>query len=82
MRIAQDDVAGAETFCRQLDKAAAEYASHLWVAMARQSRGELAAAQGNLDEALTPMPRRWQGSDPPETTMKLPTAWLLLLPSD
>ena len=51
-RIAQGDFAGAETFCRQLDKAAAEYASHLWVAMARQSCGELAAAQGNLDEAL------------------------------
>ena len=48
----QGDFAGAESFCRQLDEATAKYASHLWVAMARQSRGELAAAQGNLDDAL------------------------------
>jgi tetratricopeptide (TPR) repeat protein len=53
LRVAQGDFAGAETFCRQLDKAAEKYASHLWVAMARQSGGELAAAQeGNLDDAL------------------------------
>jgi predicted negative regulator of RcsB-dependent stress response len=52
VRIAQGDFAGAETFCRQLDKAAEKYASHLWVAMARQSHGELAAAQGQLGEAL------------------------------
>jgi len=52
VRVAQGDFAAAETFYRQLDKAAEKYASHLWVAMARQSRGELAAAQGNLDDAL------------------------------
>ena len=52
VRIAQGDLVGAETFCRQLDQAAEKYASHLWVAMARQSRGELEAAQGKLDDAL------------------------------
>lgn len=52
LRVVQADFAGAETFCRQLDEAAEKYASHMWVAMARQSRGELAAAQGQLDEAL------------------------------
>jgi hypothetical protein len=39
--------------CRQLDQAAEKYASHTWVAMARQSRGELAKAQGKLDDALS-----------------------------
>lgn len=53
VRVTQADFAAAETFCCQLDEAAAKYASHLWVAMARQSRGELAAAQGRLDEALS-----------------------------
>ena len=52
VRVTQGDFAGAEIFCRQLDKAAEKYASHMWVAMARQSRGELAAAQGKLDDAL------------------------------
>jgi predicted negative regulator of RcsB-dependent stress response len=52
VRIAQGDFAGAETFCHQLDNAAEKYASHLWVAMALQSRGELTAARGNLDNAL------------------------------
>ncbi len=51
-RIAQGDLVGAEDFCRQLDEAATQYASSAWVAMARQSRGELAAAQGNLNDAL------------------------------
>lgn len=52
VRVAQGDFAAAEHFCRQLDEAATQYASSAWVAMARQSRSELAAAQGNLDEAL------------------------------
>jgi tetratricopeptide (TPR) repeat protein len=42
VRIAQGDFAAAEAFCRQLDEAAAQYASSTWVAMARQSRGALA----------------------------------------
>lgn len=52
LRVAQGDLSAAETFCRQLDEAADKYASRMWVAMARQSRGELARAQGKLDDAL------------------------------
>src|SRR5690348_13566913 len=52
LRVVQGDFAVAETFCRQLDEAAEKYASHMWVAIGRQSRGELAAAQGKLDDAL------------------------------
>jgi tetratricopeptide (TPR) repeat protein len=53
VRIAQGDFAAADGFCRQLDEAAAQYKSSAWVAMAYQSRGELAAAQGKLADALT-----------------------------
>jgi predicted negative regulator of RcsB-dependent stress response len=52
VRVAQGDLASAESFCRQLDRAAEQYASRMWVAMARQARGELAAAQGRIDDAL------------------------------
>jgi predicted negative regulator of RcsB-dependent stress response len=52
VRVAQDDLAAAETFCRQLDVAAEQYASRMWVAMARQARGELAAARSDLDAAI------------------------------
>jgi predicted negative regulator of RcsB-dependent stress response len=52
VRVAQRDLAAAETFCHQLDAAAEQYASRMWVAMARQARGELAAAQGEIDAAL------------------------------
>ena len=53
VRVTQGDFVAAETFCRQLDEAAEKYASRMWVAMARQSRGELATAQGKLDDALS-----------------------------
>jgi predicted negative regulator of RcsB-dependent stress response len=52
VRVAQGNLVAAETFCRQLDAAAEQYASRMWVAMARQARGELAAARGEIDEAL------------------------------
>ena len=52
VRVTQGDLVAAETFCRQLDTAAEQYASRMWVAMARQARGELAAAQSWLDDAL------------------------------
>jgi hypothetical protein len=52
VRIAEGDFHAAETFCQLLDEAAEQYASRLWLAMARQSRGELAAAQDQLDAAL------------------------------
>jgi len=52
VRVAQNDLAAAKTFCCQLDAAAEHYASRMWVAMAWQARGELAAAQGQIDKAL------------------------------
>jgi tetratricopeptide (TPR) repeat protein len=52
VRVSSGDFPAAEDFCRRLDEAAEEYASRLWLAMARQSRGELAAAQGQIDTAL------------------------------
>jgi tetratricopeptide (TPR) repeat protein len=52
VRAAQADFETAETFCQKMDEAADRYASHVWVAMARQSRGELAAARGDVDAAL------------------------------
>lgn len=52
VRIAQGDFTAAESFCCQLDAAAANYVSRTWVAMARQARGELAAAQGQNDDAI------------------------------
>jgi hypothetical protein len=52
VRVAQGDLIGAETFCRELDAAASRYASHMWLAMGCQARGELAAAQGASDIAL------------------------------
>jgi tetratricopeptide (TPR) repeat protein len=51
-RLAQGRLAEAEQFCRRLEEAAENYASRTWIAMARQSRGELAAAQGDLDRAI------------------------------
>lgn len=50
--IARQDFRQAEAFCQRLDQAAGEYSSRMWVAMARQARGELAAARGELDLAL------------------------------
>lgn len=52
VRVAQNDFRAAESFCNRLDLAADQYASTLWLAMARQSRGELAAAQGEVVSAL------------------------------
>ena len=52
LRIAQGELAEAAHFCQQLDQAAAKFASRMWVAMARQAHGELAVAQGKLEDAL------------------------------
>lgn len=52
VHVAQSNMAEAERFCRQLEDAAEEYASRTWVAMARQTRGEVAAAQGKVERAL------------------------------
>ncbi len=51
VRAAQKDWLAAEAFCLKLDAAGAEYGSRTWAAMARQARGELAAAQGQYDLA-------------------------------
>lgn len=52
VRVATGDFSAAEHFCHQLDAAAEQYTSRMWLAMARQSRGELAAAQGQFDAVL------------------------------
>lgn len=52
VRVQQSNLPAAEMFCDQLDEASAKYASRIWVAMAKQARAELAAAQGRLDQAV------------------------------
>lgn len=52
VRIAQGDLDQAEVFFERLDVAAQEYGSQMWRAMADQSRAELSAAQGRLEEAI------------------------------
>ena len=52
VHIAKGELALAENFGRQLEDAAREYQSRAWVAMARQARGELAAAHNNFETAL------------------------------
>jgi predicted negative regulator of RcsB-dependent stress response len=51
VRLAQGDREAAEELCLRLEEAAEKYASRSWVAMARQTRGELAAALGERDQA-------------------------------
>lgn len=53
VRIAQDDLAAAEDYCDQSDEATSRYGSHTWVALAAQARGELAAAKGDVETAVT-----------------------------
>ena len=53
VHIARGTLSSAEDFCQQLEEAAREYQSRAWVAMARQSRGELATAQNDFETALT-----------------------------
>jgi tetratricopeptide (TPR) repeat protein len=60
VRVAQEDLASAETYCSSLEEAAEKYASRTWVAMARQTCGELAAAQGTLDHALASYTEAYQ----------------------
>ena len=52
VRVKQGNLQAAEIFCEQLEEASVKYASRIWVAMARQARAELAAAQGKLDQAV------------------------------
>jgi tetratricopeptide (TPR) repeat protein len=53
VHIARGMLSSAEGFCQQLEAAAQKYQSRAWVAMARQARGELAAATDDLETALT-----------------------------
>jgi ATP/maltotriose-dependent transcriptional regulator MalT len=53
VRIAQGDLDAAEGYCNRLDEATSRYGSHTWVALAAQARGELAAAQGDVETAVT-----------------------------
>ena len=53
VQIAQGNFSQAEDSCQRLEKAAQEYQSQAWLAMARQVRGELAAAQGDFESAMT-----------------------------
>jgi tetratricopeptide (TPR) repeat protein len=52
LHIARGNLSAAEDACRQLEQAAQEYQSRGWMAIARQTRGELAAARGDLDGAM------------------------------
>ncbi len=52
IRIAQNDLPAATKFCQRLAKAAVNYGSRMWIAMARQVEGELATAHNKHNEAL------------------------------
>lgn len=52
VRARQGNLEEAERFCRELERAADEYGSQTWLAMAYQTRGEVAAARGDVDRAL------------------------------
>ena len=52
VQIAQANFSQAEDSCQRLEKAAQEYQSQAWLAMAREARGELAAAQGDFESAM------------------------------
>lgn len=53
IRVAQGNLAVAETLCQQLDEAAARYGGHNWQALAGKARAELAEAQGDRETAVT-----------------------------
>ncbi len=52
IRVAQGDLTGAEAFSDQLDEAATRYGTRIWLALAAQARGALAAARGELEAAV------------------------------
>ena len=52
VHLTQEDLETAEAFCRQLEEAAQEYGSRTWLALAQQASAEVAAAKGDLAEAL------------------------------
>ncbi|MFU8772309.1 MAG: tetratricopeptide repeat protein [Anaerolineales bacterium] len=52
LNLAKGNIKEAEEYCQRLEEAVDKYASSMWVAMANQSRGEVLAAQGLLEDAL------------------------------
>jgi DNA-binding SARP family transcriptional activator/predicted ATPase len=52
IRVAQGNLTSAETFAGHLDKAATRYGSRIWLALATQARGKLAAARGEIEAAV------------------------------
>lgn len=52
LRIAQGKTMQAEQFCAELDAAAEKYGSKVWVAMAKQARGEFLAHTKRMEEAI------------------------------
>ena len=52
LRLAQGNIQEAEEYCCELEDSVEKYTSTMWVAMAKQSRGELLASQSRLEEAL------------------------------
>jgi tetratricopeptide (TPR) repeat protein len=51
LQLAQGNIHEAEKYCQKLEDAVDKYESSMWVAMANQSRGEVLAAQGLLEDA-------------------------------
>ncbi|MBE0411960.1 MAG: tetratricopeptide repeat protein [Anaerolineales bacterium] len=52
LQLAKGNIQEAEEYCQKLESAVDKYGSSMWVAMANQSRGEVLAAQGLLEDAL------------------------------
>jgi tetratricopeptide (TPR) repeat protein len=52
IRVAQGNLTSAETFTGQLDQAASRYGSRIWLALATQAHGKLAAARGEIEAAV------------------------------
>jgi predicted negative regulator of RcsB-dependent stress response len=52
LRIAQGKMMQAEQYCEELDAAAEKYGSKMWVAMAKQARGEFLAHMERVEEAI------------------------------
>ncbi len=61
IRLAQGDLAAAEDYGRQLDEAAVRYGSRTWLATAARTRGELAAARGEIDTAVACFQEAYEG---------------------
>ena len=76
--IGQGNVEEAESFCTQLEEAAEQYRSRIWVATARQARGELDLALGEMEEALSRfLPRRMKVLKMLDMSMKRHVVWRL-----